>query len=194
MKLYMLLERTGFRHLAKWLYNVEVAGAERIPPGPVILVANHESLFDPWILALATPRPVRYMAKSELWKYRLVGAAMESFGAFPVERGSGDTTALSRAAELLRQGNVLGIFPQGTSRRLVQRPYHRGAARLALSTGAPLVPVGVTEARRLPAPWSRRRTVIKVGEPIQVDPARPTVAAAKTLTAELERQITQLHD
>ena len=192
MKLYALLERTRFRHLAKWLYKVEVAGADRIPDGPVILVANHESLFDPWLLALATPRTVRYMAKSELWKYRLVGAAIESFGAFPVERGAGDTTALSRAAELLRQGNVLGIFPQGTSRRLPQRPYHRGAARLALSTGAPLVPVGMTDARRLPSPWGKRRTVIKVGEAIHVDPARPTVAAAKKLTVELERQITRL--
>jgi 1-acyl-sn-glycerol-3-phosphate acyltransferase len=194
VKLYTLLERTGFRQLAKWLYKVEVTGADRIPPGPVILVANHESLFDPWILALATPRPVRYMAKSELWRYRLVGAAMESFGAFPVERGTGDTTALSRAAELLRQGDVLGIFPQGTSKRLAQRPYHRGAARLALSTGAPLVPVGMTATRRLPSPWGRRRTLIKVGDPMYVDQARPTVAAAKKLTTELERQISRNHD
>ena len=196
MKLYTLLERTGFRQLARRLYNVQVVGAERIPAGPVILVANHESLFDPWILALATPRPVRFMAKSELWKYRLVGAATESFGAFPVERGTGDTTAVSRAAELLRQGNVLGIFPQGTSKQLAQRPYHRGAARLALSTGAPLVPVGLSGTRRLPRLWGRRRTVINVCQPIHVSPARPTVAAAKKLTAELEQQITRaaLHD
>ena len=189
MKLYTMLERIGFRPLAALLYKVEVNGADRIPDGPVILVANHESVFDPWILALATPRPVRYMAKAELWKHRLVGAAMESFGAFPVERGTGDTTALTRAAELLRQGNVLGIFPQGTSRQGVQRPYHRGAARLAMSEGASLVPVGLVGTRRLPRPWGTRRTVINVCEPIRVDQARPTVAAAKTLTAELERQI-----
>jgi 1-acyl-sn-glycerol-3-phosphate acyltransferase len=196
VKLYMLLERTGFRQLARRLYNVEVIGAKRIPAGPVILVANHESLFDPWILALATPRPVRYMAKSELWKHRLVGAAMEAFGAFPVERGTGDTTAVSRAAELLRQGNVLGIFPQGTSKRLAQRPYHRGAARLALSTGAPLVPIGLSGTRGIPRPLARRRTVITVCDPIRVAPARPTVAAAKKLTAELEQQITRaaIHD
>jgi 1-acyl-sn-glycerol-3-phosphate acyltransferase len=186
----MLLERTGFRPLARWLYKVEVTGAERIPAGPVILVANHESLFDPWILALATPRPVRYMAKSELWKHRLVGAAIESFGAFPVERGTGDTIALTRAADLLRHGSVLGIFPQGTSKRLPERPYHRGAARLALSTGAALVPVGLRGTRGVPRPWGRRRTVITVCEPIQVEQAKPTVAAAKQLTAVLEEQIT----
>lgn len=190
VKLYTLLERTGFRQIAKWLYNVEVTGAERIPAGPAILVANHESLFDPWILALVTPSPVRYMAKSELWKHRLVGAAMESFGAFPVERGTGDTTAVSRAAELLRQGNVLGMFPQGTSKPLAKRPYHRGAARLALNSGAPLIPIGLIGTRRVPNPWGRRRTVINVCEPIHVGPTRPTVAAAKKLTAELEQQIT----
>ena len=102
MKLYSLLDRIGFRSLTRRLYNVELVGVERIPAsGPAILVANHESLFDPWILALATPRPVRYMAKSELWKYRVIGAAMEAFGAFPIERGAGDATAMSRAAQLL---------------------------------------------------------------------------------------------
>jgi 1-acyl-sn-glycerol-3-phosphate acyltransferase len=194
VKLYMLLERTRFRSLARWLYKVEIKGAERIPAGPVILVANHESMFDPWILALATPRPVRYMAKSELWKYRLVGAAAESFGAFPVERGSGDMTAVSRAAELLRQGSVLGIFPQGTSRQLAERPFHRGAARLALSAGAPLVPVGLVATRRIPRPWQRQRTLINVGEPIYVEPARPTVAAAKKLTVELQQRISRALD
>ena len=114
---------------------------------------------------------------------------MDAFGAFPVERGTGDTTAVTRAAELLREGNVLGIFPQGTSKRLAQRPYHRGAARLAMSTGAPLVPVGLIGTRGFPRPWRRRRTVINVCEPIQVEATRPTVTGAKKLTAELEQQI-----
>ncbi len=74
MILYRLLERLHFRGIAGWLYGVRVTGAERIPAGSgTILVANHESLFDPWILALATPRPIRYMAKAELWRHTLVG-------------------------------------------------------------------------------------------------------------------------
>lgn len=190
MKLYALLERFGFRPLARRLYGVEIAGATRIPTaGPAILVANHESLFDPWILALATPRPVRYMAKSELWRYRIVGRAIESFGAFPVERGSGDATAISRAADLLREGQVLGIFPQGTSKRLARRQFHRGAARLALATGAPLIPVGLVGTRGFPRPWRRRRTVVRVGEAIEVASARPTLMAARELTARLEQRI-----
>ncbi|MGH2997771.1 MAG: lysophospholipid acyltransferase family protein [Gaiellaceae bacterium] len=165
-------------------------GAERIPAGgPVILVANHESLFDPWILALATPRPVRYMAKAELFRNPITGALMRSFGAFPVERGTGDRAAISRAAELLRDGQILGMFPQGTSKRRAQRPFHRGAARLALATGAPMVPVTLTGTRGVPYPWRGKHTIVAVGEPIVAVPARPTVAAAKTLTAQLEQRI-----
>jgi 1-acyl-sn-glycerol-3-phosphate acyltransferase len=188
---YDLLERSRSRQIIKRLYNVRISGAERIPPsGPVILVANHESMFDPWILALATPREIRYMAKAELWRFRAVGGVLDSFGAFPVERGAGDATAISRAAELLRQGEVLGMFPQGTSKRLPSRPYHRGAARLALATGAPLVPVRLVGTRGFPHP-GRPPARLSVGEPIVVEPTTPTVAAAKKLTQHVERAIAE---
>jgi 1-acyl-sn-glycerol-3-phosphate acyltransferase len=189
--LYDLLERIGFRPLARKLYRVELQGTERIPTtGGIILVANHESLFDPWLLALATPRPVRYMAKSELWRYRLVGRALEAFGAFPVERGSGDATAMSTAARLLREGEVLGIFPQGTSKQRRYRPYHRGAARLALTTGAPIVPVRLVGTRGFPRP-GRPHAQVLVDEPISVQPAKPTLVAAKELTRRLERKLVE---
>ncbi len=192
MRLYALLERLGYRRLATRVYGVEVTGAERVPRrGPAILVANHESLFDPWILALVSPRPVRYMAKSELWRWRLLGVAFESFGAFPVERGAGDRTAISRAAALLEDGELLGIFPQGTSKQHPERPFHRGAARLALTTGVPLIPVRLTGTRGVPRLWPTRRTRVHVGEPIPVTQARPTIAAARELTAHLERRIAE---
>ncbi|MBA3844538.1 MAG: 1-acyl-sn-glycerol-3-phosphate acyltransferase [Actinobacteria bacterium] len=191
MKLYSLLERTGYRKLAARLYHVELSGVEHVPgSGGVILVANHESMFDPWILALATPRTVRFMAKSELWKYRIVARMMESFGAFPVERGSGDATAMSRAAQLLNDGQVLGLFPQGTSKPGAgPRRYHRGAARLALATGAPLVPVGMIGTRGVPWPWRHPKVRVTVGEPIIVPVGRPTMTAARALTEELEQRV-----
>ena len=191
MILYQVLEKVGFRPLARKLYRVELQGVENIPArGGVILVANHESLFDPWLLALATPRPVRYMAKSELWRYAPVGRALEAFGAFPVERGAGDATAISMAADLLRRGDVLGIFPQGTSKQLESRPFHRGAARLALATGAPIVPVRLVGTRGFPKPGRAPARVI-VGEPISVEPAKPTLVAAKELTKLVERQLVE---
>lgn len=189
MKAYELLERSRFRAIATRLYGVHVVGAERIPAsGPAILVANHESMFDPWILALATPREIRYMAKAELWRIPPIAWVLDSFGAFPVDRGTGDATAISRAAMLLRDGELLGMFPQGTSKRLASRPYHRGAARLALVTGAPLVPVRLVGTRGFPHPGRAPAHVI-VAEPIVVAPGKPTVAAARELTRRVERAI-----
>lgn len=76
-------------------------------------------------------RRVRFMAKAELWRYPPVRWAMEAYGTFPVERGSGDTGAMTRAGELLAEGTVLGMFPRGTSNPAGNRTWHRGAARLA---------------------------------------------------------------
>jgi 1-acyl-sn-glycerol-3-phosphate acyltransferase len=188
--LYRFLERMNFRGIARRLYRVTITGADRIPSrDAVILVANHESMFDPWLLALATPRPVRYMAKSELWRIPLVGRALDAFGTFPVERGTGDGTAMSRAASLLHEGEVIGIFPQGTSKQLPERPFHRGAARLALATGAQIVPVRLVGTRGFLRP-GRPATQVHVGEPIVVQQAKPTVAAARALTAQVERALT----
>ncbi len=191
MTAYDLLERSRSREIIRKLYGMRISGAERIPEsGPVILVANHESMFDPWILALTTRRPVRYMAKQELWRFKPVGRVLDSFGAFPVERGAGDATAMSHAAELLRNGEVLGIFPQGTSKQLPSRPYYRGAARLALTTDAPIIPVLMIGTRGFPYP-GRPAARVLVGEPIVVAPARPTVALAKELTQRVERAIAE---
>ena len=180
---YGVLHVIGFRKLVRQLYRVEVIGGERIPPdGACILTPNHESVVDPFILAVATTRPIHYMTKAELFRFRPLAAVLRWLGTFPVERGSGDRTAMTEAAQLLERGAVLGIFPQGTSRQLVRR-WHRGAARLALTTGAPLVPVRMTGTRAWPF---RTRVRIEVGVPIAVDVAKPSVAAARELTRQIE--------
>jgi 1-acyl-sn-glycerol-3-phosphate acyltransferase len=127
------------------------------------------------------------MAKAELFRYRPLAAALRSLNAFPVERGSGDRAALGEAARRLQQRELLGIFPQGTSKPERQNGWHRGAARLALATGAPVVPVGLAGTRPLPLPTRIR---IVVGQPIQVPVARPTIAAARSLTSQLEEAVT----
>jgi 1-acyl-sn-glycerol-3-phosphate acyltransferase len=152
----------------------------------VILVANHASIWDPFVLGVATPREIHYMAKSELFQSRVLAAAMRSFNAFPVERGGGDRDAMSEAGRLLARGAVLGMFPQGTSKPERQIGWHRGAARLALATGAPLVPVRLIGTERLPR---RCRVRLVVGEPIVVPVARPTIAAAKSLTEQVEHAV-----
>jgi len=149
-------------------------------------VANHESIWDPFILGVVTPREIHYMAKSELFQPAPLAWAMRSLNAFPVERGGGDRDAMSDAGRLLAGGAVLGIFPQGTSKPEKQVGWHRGAARLALATGAPLVPVRLSGTRVLPR---RARIRIVVGEPIRVETGRPTIAAAKSLTERLEEAV-----
>jgi len=197
--LYNLFEWSGFRHWFRWLYRIEVRHADRIPAsGPVVLVANHESMIDPWLLRITTPRPIHFMAKSELWRSRLLRPLLDGIGTFPVERGSGDRAAVGRAAGLLERGEVLGIFPQGTCLPFRDRPWFRGAARLALATGAPVVPICIVGSERALRPGKPKlglpRITIIVGEPVLPARGRPTVAAAKALTARLEAAIDEARE
>jgi 1-acyl-sn-glycerol-3-phosphate acyltransferase len=196
--LYRLLDTIHFRELLLRLYRIELVGAEHIPPrGGVILASNHESLFDPWLLAVTTTRPIRYMAKTELWRYPLVGRAMDAFGTFPIQRGAGDRTAMSRGAQLLREGAVLGVFPQGTARPFRHRPFHRGAAKLALAVGRPIVPVCMIGTEQVLRPNRFKVGLpsvrIIVAPPIEVAAnGRPTIPAAKALTQRLQETIEEL--
>src|SRR5580765_6146778 len=138
--LWTLSERLRLREGITKSYRVRIVGAEHVPSGGCILIANHASVIDPWFLSLATRRRVRFMAKAELWRNPLVRWGMEAYGTFPVERGNGDTGAMAPAGELLDEQEILGMFPRGTSKPDGNRHWHRGAARLALAYGAPLVP------------------------------------------------------
>jgi len=187
--LWDISERLRLREALTRLYRVKVRGAERLPLGACILVANHESVIDPFFLALVTRRRVRFMAKAELWRYPLVRSGMDAAGAFPVERGNGDTVAMARAGELLAEGEVLGMFPRGTSKPAGTKGWQRGAARLALASGAPLVPVRLLNTRQV---LPRRPVEVRVGAPIVVEPRRPTSAAARELTARAEWAVEEL--
>lgn len=173
-------ERIRMRELLVKLYRARVAGTEHVPAtGPCILVANHSAVIDPWFLCLATPRRVRFMAKAELWHNPVSRWLMDAYGTFPVERGSGDTGAMGRAGALLDRGELLGMFPTGTSKPGGNTTWHRGAARLALAHGAPIVPVRLVNTRQV---LPRKRLGVIVGEPIAVERQRPTIGAAKALT------------
>ena len=176
--------------LARLLYRIEIVGS--VPPGPVIVAANHESMLDPPLLSLVAAHPLRFLAKEELWRMRPVAWLMDALGGVPVRRGREGHVAINRAEELLRAGESVAIFPQGTVRG---GAWSRGAARLALATGVPLVPVRIVGSRRA---LSRGRVAfprirIFVGEPLRVPaPSRPTVAAARDVTRELEQRVAAL--
>jgi 1-acyl-sn-glycerol-3-phosphate acyltransferase len=175
--------------LARLLYRVEVAG--RLPPGACVVAANHESLLDPPLLALVSRRPLHFLAKVELWRYPPGAWLMDGLGGIPIRRDRRDLVSVGRAEELLRAGESVALFPQGTVRG---GAWTRGAARLALATGTPLVPVRIVGTARA---LSRGRIGlpkirIVVGEPIEVAAARPTVAAARELMRELQDRVERL--
>lgn len=194
--LYGALAR-ALRPVADALYRLEVAGAERIPRrGGCIVVANHESVIDPFVLGLASPRPLRFMAKAELWANPLVARTMDAFGSFPVRRAAGDREATATATELLAAGEALAIFPQGTCLPYRRRPLGRGAAKLALATGAPLVPVCLIGTERAVRPHRLRLglpdVLALVAPPIRVEPGHPTIRAARALTDRIEHVLEEL--
>ena len=175
--------------LARLLYRIEIVGC--VPPGPVIVAANHESLLDPPLLALTARQPLHFLAKVELWRYRPGAWLMDALGGIPIRRDRRDLLSVGRAEELLRAGESVALFPQGT---VQGGAWTRGAARLALATGAPLVPVRIVGTKR--ALSSGRiafpRIRLLVGEPIPVERAKATVAAARALTEHLESQVSTL--
>ncbi len=177
------------RVLAGLLYRIEIVG--RIPPGAGVVAANHESVLDPPLLALASRRPLRFLAKEELWSNRFGAWLMESLGGVPVARGRAGYLAIDRAEQLIRGGELVAIFPQGT---VAGGTWTRGAARLALATGVPLVPVRIVGSARALSRGSVRfaRIRIVVGEPILVEQSIPTVADARELTRMLQERVESL--
>ena len=177
-------------------WRLRVEGIERLPPGAAIVVANHDSLADPFVVGSAIDRPLRYLAKAELWENRAVRRLMDTLGAIKVERGRGDVAAVAAAAQAIAAGDSVVFFPQGTVLGSPDRPWQRGAARIALTTGAPLVPVAIVGAADglRPGTWLPRRAHVRVviGEPIRVPPSPVTIPAARELTEQVRAAVERL--
>ncbi len=152
------------------LFRLGRTGREHIPArGAVLLAANHRSFLDPWLIACCARRPIYFMAKRELFDRRLVGRMLNALGAFPVCRGESDETAMETARLLLERGEAVVVFPEGRRirRGSLRRP-RRGVGRLALETGAPVVPIAVLGSERARRGWVVRPVKIRVrcGRPL----------------------------
>jgi 1-acyl-sn-glycerol-3-phosphate acyltransferase len=195
---YTILERI-LRPIFMFVYRVRITGREHVPEsGPCVLAANHVSVMDGFFLAIAVTRQVRFMAKSELYRVPVVRQILLAAGAFPVERGADAGRAVTAGVKLLEQGAVVGVFPEGTSLPDRKRGYKRGAARLALATGAPLIPVALVGTHLTLEPRTHRirlpRVRIVIGEPLRVERQEPTEEAATELTARLQKAIETIRD
>ncbi len=148
--MYAPVRATALIALRLW-FRIRVSGPEQIPAeGPAIIAPNHKNFLDPFFVGIATRRHVHYMTKIELFKGPLAWL-LPRLGAFPVRRGEADAEALETARALLAAGELVVIFPEGTR---VEQPDvlgspHHGAGRLALETGAPIVPAAITGTSHL---------------------------------------------
>jgi 1-acyl-sn-glycerol-3-phosphate acyltransferase len=151
-----------FNVLYGLLFRLEVIGLEHIPKeGPVILCSNHLSLLDPPAVGIRVPRKVHYMAKSELFKIPVFGPLIRAWGAFPVKRGVGKD-AIRSALNLLGEGKVMGIFPEGT-RNSDGTAAKKGAAMIAYRSGATIIPVAVVGNYKL-----FRKVRVYYGQPVDI--------------------------
>ncbi|WP_084499896.1 lysophospholipid acyltransferase family protein [Brevibacterium album] len=187
---YWFLKRVLVGPLVRLLFRPWARGVDNVPDsGPVILAANHLSFMDSVFVPLALRRPVVYLAKDEYFRRPGVRGALtrrffEMTGQLPMDRagGAGSEASLGLGEDVLESGSVLGIYPEGT--RSPDGRLHRGhtgVARLALATGAPVVPVAVVGTDRLRPAGARlprlRRVGTVFGEPLRLGGPDPAAAA-----------------
>jgi 1-acyl-sn-glycerol-3-phosphate acyltransferase len=146
------------------VYRLRTVGADNLPgSGAAILCGNHLSLLDPLAAAVSVGRPVRFMGKKELFKAPALRWLIHSLGAFPVDRGNTDMAAVRTSLSILKEGDVLGIFPQGGRDRTGDRGMETGVALIALKSGAPVVPMRYHNRLR---PF--RRNTLVIGKPVDL--------------------------
>jgi len=144
-----------------------IQGVENMPAeGPVILAINHISLWDPLVAASSLPRKVSFMAKEELFSIPVLGKILPKLGAFPVKRGQGDMNAIRQSLAILKEGRVLGLFPEGT--RSKNGEIQKGLPGMVLlmeKSKASVVPIKMFGTRNLLTKgWGN--IVVVVGKPM----------------------------
>lgn len=160
--------------------RIRVEGTENVPKdGGIIMCSNHIKIHDPALLGMLSPRPIRFMAKEELFKTPILSWFFSQGGAFPVKRGTPDRAALKYSLELLANGECFGIFPEGTRSKTGQLgKAEPGTAYLALKSGASVIPVGFSGSYKLFSSLT-----IRFGMPVNLEPFKTGKLSSENLEA-----------
>ncbi len=171
---------SGLYTFCRWLavplfggpYRCRASGSHHLPSdGPAIVITNHHSNVDPVVVGMIFDRPLRYMAKKELFRWRPLAWLITTLGAFPIDRGAGDREALRTSLDVLERGEVLLMFPEGT--RFCDRevhPFLPGVGMIALRSGAPVVPMAMEGTQRMMRDGRPRLPTLRavVGPPLDL--------------------------
>ena len=166
--------------IALLLARIEVVGRERVPRrGALIVASNHLNNADPPVLTIISPRRLVFMAKYEALRWPIIGLLIRLSGAFPVRRLEADIGALRQASRVLHEGEVLAMFPEGTrSKEGGLGSAYPGTAFVALRTGTPILPIGITGTETIGFPrvlfdavrLRRARVRVVIGDPFFLPP------------------------
>ena len=154
----------------------EIEGKENMPEdGPVVLVSNHISNWDPLYLACSVDRVVHFMAKEEIFRFPLFAKVLLGLQCFPVKRGKVDRNAMRIAAAYLENNEVLGMYPEGTrSKTSEMLPFQPGAAMFALRSNAVIVPVAIIGTRTSFPATLRGKVRVRIGKPLSYPELKDT--------------------
>ena len=175
--------------ILKPTYRIKVEGLENLPKeGGVLLCTNHISNFDPPVVGVTASRKVYFMAKAELFKVPILKNLLDNFGTFPVNRGGSDREALRTGLKILKEGNVLGFFPEGTrSKNGELGKGQAGAGFFALRSTAAVVPCAIIGPYK---PFKPLRVVY--GKPIPMDEYREKKVSTEEMSNIIMGEIEKL--
>jgi len=176
--LFYIIAKFIFLIIFKLFFRLKVTGQENIPQnGPFIIVANHSSLLDPIILGISIKPKIIFIAAAYLFEIGWLGYLLRKFNSIPVQREN-DIKAIKQSLKILRQGGVLGIFPEGgIDRQKNNLPVRAGAAYLATKVGIPIVPIRIKGAdKALP----RGAKFIRSLNKIEVEIKKPIYCSRQT--------------
>lgn len=166
-------------------YRLKIYGHNNIPnDGPVVVIANHISNFDPLVVGSAIERQVHFLAKEELFRVPVLSWLVDKLGAFPIKRGQNDLRAIKKGLELLKQEKVIGVFPEGTRSKTGELGEGLpGAALFALKSNSTVIPIGIKSDYKFFKP-----IIVNIGEPISLEGFK----AEKIKSDDLTKSITYM--